>query len=691
MKPPPLLVGAGLLFWGWQSGLFWLGATAAIALEGAAWIKARWEFSQADMDRIWNLCVALFMGATIYAFASVDNFSAITDLVRDNSPTQRLATLTQGKRSLFQILQWLPLMFLPMALAEAYQARPGIDLSTFSWWLRRRRKLPAIRVRYLAAPVTVGYPFFAACLFGASAGNQRSWGFTVGLVFLVAWALWVQRDRGFSAAGWALTLIVTVALGLGLQLSMVEFQKLLQRLDEALLAQWSNGSGFDPNETQTRIGAIGRLKLSGRILFRLDSRGQAPPSLLRQASYNVFRMPYWTAADRDFSPVTPETDLASWIFQPVRGPTRVATLAGALPGGKGVLPVPHGLVRLENLPALSIETNQFGTVRVDEGPGFVEFETTYGGQSINLPPMPQDRTEPVESAILQIADELSLDPLQPEKSVAAVEHFFAKNFTYSTWQPVTRGDRTQKALDRFLLQTHSGHCEYFATATVLLLRAAGIPARYATGFSVQERQGRYFVVRERHAHAWCLAFINGSWRDIDTTSSSWATSEASEASFWQPIQDIFSRLWFEFSRWRWGHAEWKRYMLWLIVPLLVFAVARLLLHKQWRRAHAKSTVPKGAAKRWPGFDSEFYTVEQRLAKAGLGRQDGETNSDWLERIGQTELIPIDGLQTMLGWHYRLRFDPHGLDISERAQLRASVEAWLQTDVEQGHKEGAASP
>ncbi|MBT8330725.1 MAG: transglutaminase-like domain-containing protein, partial [Deltaproteobacteria bacterium] len=41
-----------------------------------------------------------------------------------------------------------------------------------------------------------------------------------------------------------------------------------------------------------------------------------------------------------------------------------------------------------------------------------------------------------------------------------------------------------KNIENFLTRSRSGHCEYFATATVLLLRQAGIPARYARGYSV---------------------------------------------------------------------------------------------------------------------------------------------------------------------------------------------------------------
>src|SRR5439155_1389676 len=91
-----------------------------------------------------------------------------------------------------------------------------------------------------------------------------------------------------------------------------------------------------------------------------------------------------------------------------------------------------------------------------------------------------------------------------------------------------RQSRRRPAVEELPRRGHSGHCEYFATATVLLLRAAGVPARYATGYSVQEwsRLERRYVVRARHAHSWALVWADGAWRDLDTTPPLWADEEA---------------------------------------------------------------------------------------------------------------------------------------------------------------------
>ena len=70
MKTPPLLLGAGLLFWGWQAGHLVEGALMAGLLEGAQSVKARWDFTDEDFRRIWTFCALLLLGAAIYAFTS---------------------------------------------------------------------------------------------------------------------------------------------------------------------------------------------------------------------------------------------------------------------------------------------------------------------------------------------------------------------------------------------------------------------------------------------------------------------------------------------------------------------------------------------------------------------------------------------------------------------------------------------
>ena len=70
----------------------------------------------------------------------------------------------------------------------------------------------------------------------------------------------------------------------------------------------------------------------------------------------------------------------------------------------------------------------------------------------------------------------------------------------------------------FMEKAKTGYCTHFATACTVLLRAAGIPAQYVTGYMVEAEAGRTTTVTEKHAHAWVEAFINGvGWVVLEPT------------------------------------------------------------------------------------------------------------------------------------------------------------------------------
>jgi transglutaminase-like putative cysteine protease len=74
-------------------------------------------------------------------------------------------------------------------------------------------------------------------------------------------------------------------------------------------------------------------------------------------------------------------------------------------------------------------------------------------------------------------------------------------------------------IEDLLTRHHEGHCEIFAAALVMLARAEAIPARVVTGYRVSEENPlmRYAVVRERNAHAWVEAWVDGTWTRFDPT------------------------------------------------------------------------------------------------------------------------------------------------------------------------------
>ncbi len=74
--------------------------------------------------------------------------------------------------------------------------------------------------------------------------------------------------------------------------------------------------------------------------------------------------------------------------------------------------------------------------------------------------------------------------------------------------------------DEFLFDKRRGFCEHYASSFVLLMRAAGIPARVVTGYQGIEKNevGNYYIVRQSNAHAWAEVWIkNKGWQRVDPT------------------------------------------------------------------------------------------------------------------------------------------------------------------------------
>ena len=504
---------------------------------------------------------------------------------------------------------------------------------------------------------------------------------------------------------------------------MEKMQRYLVGVNAEWLARFMRRN-FDAAETRTAIGQIGSIKTSGRIVIRLEPRnGSRTPTYLREASYRLYRSPAWFAGSsrEDFQSVGESPpNSGNWILLPGTTNTQSVSIACYLTGVRnnepaGLLPLPAGVGQMEKLPAYLLSYNSAGAV-LAVGPGLVIFDAHYnpaatldsppgtdttsqiattnsptvGGNETNTPVVGRTNRmvirnqdlhvpEREQLALEAIIEELELRGLPRDEVLRRVSGFFAANFSYRTWQQPGSYGTNETFVSRFLLQTRAGHCEYFATATTLLLRQLGIPTRYAVGYAVHEASGNAFVVRLRDAHAWCLVWNPDQkiWDDFDTTPASWIVEEGKLASAFQWLQDLWTRLAFEFAKIRWGQSNLRLYLLIGIVPGLAVLFYQIVFRRGRRRKKAGGKPAE--IFNWPGLDSEFYQLERKLAERGVPREAGEVLSDWLERAvvsaGLAELRAP--LLEILKLHYRLRFDPAGLNAADRLVLQREVKACLE--------------
>ena len=114
----------------------------------------------------------------------------------------------------------------------------------------------------------------------------------------------------------------------------------------------------------------------------------------------------------------------------------------------------------------------------------------------------------------------------PEAIGRALNSWLAREFHYTLQlDPV---DSSIDPVEDFLINRKEGHCEYFASALTLLLRAEGVPARMVSGFKGGDWNGltRSLTVRQKHAHTWVEALVGVDakdqplWQTFDPTPGS---------------------------------------------------------------------------------------------------------------------------------------------------------------------------
>lgn len=119
----------------------------------------------------------------------------------------------------------------------------------------------------------------------------------------------------------------------------------------------------------------------------------------------------------------------------------------------------------------------------------------------------------------ELAESWRRDESNPERLVQkALRLFSGENFTY-TLRPPLLGEQP---VDDFLFVTQRGFCEHYASAFVVLMRAAGVPARVVTGYQGGETNpvDGFVVVRQSDAHAWAEVWLAGrGWVRIDPTAA----------------------------------------------------------------------------------------------------------------------------------------------------------------------------
>lgn len=152
----------------------------------------------------------------------------------------------------------------------------------------------------------------------------------------------------------------------------------------------------------------------------------------------------------------------------------------------------------------------------------IDVGTTTYGQSVAASSdyLSVDMTAAQLAALTEISEQILASLPESERTVediaGAVADYVRSSAVYDLDTPANP-EGTDFVL-YFLQESHQGYCVHFASATTLLLRNLGIPARYVTGYSVQiSRANSWVSVRASDAHAWTEYFNGETWVPLEST------------------------------------------------------------------------------------------------------------------------------------------------------------------------------
>jgi transglutaminase-like putative cysteine protease len=286
-------------------------------------------------------------------------------------------------------------------------------------------------------------------------------------------------------------------------------------------------------------------------------------------------------------------------------------------------------------------------------------------------------------------------------------------------------DPARDPIEDFLFNRKAGHCEYFASALTLMLRAADVPSRLVSGFKGVEQNrfsGRY-EVQGRHAHAWVEAYIDGRWQLLDPTPADARSEVVSQVGVrlgvWSQIQLALRDAWSKYvikldelqqrtllapvkdfaialGRWirdgrtrvvdtlkgagavlatpeRWFSWEGGAVTFVLLSGLLgVFLVGRRIYRSLLAEYRERQRL-LGHAERQIQFYERFRRVCLRL---GLRRRPTQTQREFAASVARTlserttteRTATADGVDLIADAFYRVRFGRHDLDAAALAEI-----------------------
>jgi transglutaminase-like putative cysteine protease len=291
----------------------------------------------------------------------------------------------------------------------------------------------------------------------------------------------------------------------------------------------------------------------------------------------------------------------------------------------------------------------------------------------------------LDPRIRDLSDSLTAGlPTRYDRVISIQRHL--RSLRYTLELPATA---RETSLEHFLFERRAGHCEYFSTAMVVLLRAAGIEARNVNGFLGGEWNefGGYLAVTQNQAHSWVeVWFPEYGWVTFDPTPGAAGNAERSAAWLW-PGRIFFDGIQHRWNKWvldynlesqggifqRWSGLlgsprveqavsrarDTSTLKLWGPAALALLALAAFL----WARHDRRSVAPETRI---------YLGLREACSRRGVRVTPGLTPLALVERVRTGNSSAADAASEVVGLYLRARYGRQPLGQAELGLMRRAL-------------------
>lgn len=325
----------------------------------------------------------------------------------------------------------------------------------------------------------------------------------------------------------------------------------------------------------------------------------------------------------------------------------------------------------------------------------------------------------ISSRVVALAKEIVPDDLKRNSLQKAdrIANYLRRTYTYTL---KLSANPEVEPVEDFLFNQRAGHCEYFASAMVILLRTLGVPCRLVTGYHGGQYNaiGGWYLVRQSDAHAWVEVYVTKrSWKIYDPSPAREAEQQPTRVG---ELIDFLATTWFtsviEYDRHKQltvyglvgqtikSGAAFLAQVVWGLQQMAAAALSRLksprflfslkgLTTLAWlvALAAALTWLGKGLARRalarvsgksrgkgpfgiYPSPVKFYRRMLELLARQGFVKAPGDTPMEFARQVHRQGGAGYDALPVITRYYYQVRFGSRVLSPPEAKEVARTLKA-----------------